>query len=213
MTTGRYIVFEGPDLVGKTTMAKMAKSWLADYKIDSVYAQQPGSTNLGGQLRHIIKHEQRIEIGKETEALVFVLDQMAFVENIALGAIDSGKWIMSDRNNYLSALVYQVLNGVPASRLDEFYSIVPSPKIDLVFVLSADPSILAARAKARGDDRWDRYESNADFMRRVYTAYDEICDSHADRIGAISNNCVCLDANRDIEEVFEDIKTYLTKLL
>ena len=214
MTDGRYIVFEGPDLVGKTTMANMAREWLAkEYEIDSIYAQQPGSTNLGRQLRHIIKHEQRIEIGRETEALVFVLDQMAFVENMALGAIDGGKWIISDRNNNISGLVYQVLNGVDPSRLNEFYSIVPTPKIDLIFVLQADSSIMVSRAKERGDEEWDRYESNADFMRRVYAAYDNLLESHRDRIADISKSCIYVDANRGIQEVFVDIKDYLAKLL
>jgi dTMP kinase len=213
MTLGRYIVIEGPDLVGKTTIARMVQDWLAGEGIDGVYAPQPGSTNLGEQLRHIIKHEQRIAIGKETEALVFVLDQMAFVENIALGALDGGKWVISDRNNYISGLIYQVLNGVEATRLDEFYSIVQTPKVDVVFILHADPSALAERAKKRDDKRWDRYESNPEFMDRVHSAYKKLLDNHGNRLANMSSSCIEIDANMAVEEVFSEIKTYLTKLL
>jgi len=211
---GRYIVFEGPDLVGKTTVAEMTRSWLLDeHGIDSVYAQQPGSTSLGQQLRHIIKHERRMAIGLETEAMVFVLDQMAFVENIALGALDGGKWIISDRNNNISALVYQALKGVKPSRIDEFYATVPSPQADVAFLLYANPKVLTLRAKNRGDEQWDRYESNKDFMASVYAAYDSILGDHGERIRRIAKDHVRLDAAEPIEQVFSKVKSYLSKLL
>lgn len=213
MKTGKYVVFEGPDLVGKTTMAQMVKTWLDDkHNIESFYAQQPGSTNLGKQLRHIVKHEQRIEIGLETEALMFVLDQMAFVENIAIETLNSGKWIISDRNNYISGLVYQTLNGVSPSRIDNFYAIIPTPPIDIVFVLRADKSI-ASRAKNRDSDAWDRYENNKDFMDKVYEAYNNLWLAHGLRINRIAKECVYINADRSIEEVFIEIINHLVKLL
>jgi dTMP kinase len=210
--TGRYIAFEGPDLVGKTTQANLLRAWLLEeHGIDSIYAQQPGATNLGSQLRHIVKHEKRIEIGTETEAMIFVLDQMAFVENIARGALDAGKWIVSDRSNNISGLVYQVLHGVKPSRLDEFYSVVPSPRFDIVFLLRADPEKLIPRT--RDDPKWDRYESNKDFMNKVYSAYDSLLDDHGDRIAKIARECVCIDASKTVDEVFSEVKNHLLQLL
>lgn len=213
MGISKYIAFEGPDLVGKTTVAKEIKTWLCnEHGIDSVYAQQPGSTALGTHLRHIIKHEERIEIGLETEAMLFALDQMAFVENIALAAIDSGKWILSDRNNYVSGLIYQVINGVRASRLDEFYAVVPTPKIDVIFLLTASREKVAPRASSR-EKKWDRYESNTEFMARVFAAYDKLLDDHQDRLARIASSCVLIDASRDIPIVLEEIKEHLFRLL
>lgn len=213
MGISKYIVFEGPDLVGKTTVAKEIRTWLHnEHETDSVYAQQPGSTALGAHLRHIIKHEERIEIGLETEAMLFALDQMAFIENIALAAIDSGKWIISDRNNYISGLIYQTINGVKASRLDEFYSVVPTPKIDVVFLLNASREKVAPRASSR-EKKWDRYESNTEFMTKVFAAYDRLLDEHRDRLAQITSSCVLIDAARDIPVVLEEIKKHLFRLL
>ena len=213
MGISKYIVFEGPDLAGKTTVAKEIKAWLAsEHDTDAVYAQQPGSTALGSHLRHIIKHEERIKIGKETEAMVFVLDQMAFVENIALAAIDSGKWILSDRSNFISGLVYQVLNGVEASRLEGFHAVIPTPKIDIIFLLHAPMEKIASRARNR-DKKWDRYESDYSFMVRVFAAYDRLLDEHRDRLAKVASSCILIDAARDTSVVLEEIKEHLSKLL
>jgi len=213
MNPSKYVVFEGPDLAGKTTVAKEVKLWLCkEHGIDSVYAPQPGSTALGAHLRHVIKHEERIEIGLETEAMLFALDQMAFVENIALAAIDSGKWILSDRNNFVSALVYQTINGVKASRLDGFYATIPTPKIDTIFLLQVQQEKIAPRASSR-EKKWDRYESNTEFMAKVFDAYDRLQEEHHDRLSRIARNCIPIDATRDVQVVLEEIKEHLFKLL
>jgi dTMP kinase len=213
MDKWRYICLEGPDLVGKTTMASRIKAWLAEVGIESRVAPQPGSTNLGVQLRHIIKHDKRIAIGKETEAMVFVLDQMAFVENILTEAQENGTWIISDRNNYISGLIYQVLNGVAPERLDHFYSVIHAPKIDMIFLLRAPSTTLKERAAKRGTDGWDRYESNLEFMERVYKAYEDLMEENTMRLSFVADSCAPIDASGDEDAVFEQIEEELKKLL
>jgi dTMP kinase len=213
MSKGRYICFEGGDLTGKTTMAHEVKGWLLSQGIVSKVAPQPGSTQLGEHLRHIVKHEKRILIGNETEALIFVLDHMAFVENILREALDEGIWILSDRNNYVSALVYQTLNGVDPDRLDEFYSIIPTPKLDVIFLLDAPLDALASRAEQRNDGKWDRYESNPGFMKKVYDSYVKLDKDHLARLSKIADSVCRIDAEGDQSTVFGRIKDHLTGLL
>jgi dTMP kinase len=214
MDKWRYICLEGPDLVGKTTMAERIQSWLTEVGVESRIAPQPGSTNLGVQLRHIIKHDKRIAIGKETEAMVFVLDQMAFVENILLEARENGVWVISDRNNYISGLIYQVLNGVDPKRLDHFYSVIETPKMDMILLLQAPPPVLKDRVKKRcSPEKWDRYESNTDFMERVYAAYGRLLEEHLVRLSFIADSCMPIDASADEEAVFAQIEEQLKKLL
>ena len=212
MDAWRYICLEGPDCVGKSTMAKRIQAWLAEIGIESIIAPQPGATALGQKLRQIIKHDDTINIGMETEAFVFVLDQMAFVEDLLVEAQKHGVWVISDRNNYISALVYQVLNGVDICRLDRFYSIVRSPKLDVTFLLQAPSSTLKNRID-RDSKRWDRYESNIAFMERVYDAYGNLMNDHRSRLSWISQRCVPINAAADEDAVFGQIEVELKKLL
>jgi dTMP kinase len=209
MTKGRYICLEGGDSVGKSTQAELLNDWLLTKGIEPILAPQPGATKFGSLLRQMVKHETDLQ-GLETEAMVFVLDHMSFVENVLLDALGRGAWVVSDRNDHISGMVYQVLNGVDPDRLDSFYSMVPTPKIDVVFLMHAPVSVLKTRADERGDTRWDRYESNSAFLERVYHRYNTLIDDHSDRLCKITNSCVSIDASAKIGNILDEIKSHLS---
>jgi dTMP kinase len=208
---GRYYIIEGPDLVGKSTVADRLGRWLYERQIKHIITPQPGATRLGGRLRQIIKHDKEITLGTETEAMMFVLDHLAFVEDLLYGQRE--EWIISDRNNYISALVYQALRGVNISRLDLFYSIVPTTKADGIFILNASEKNLAVRAKQR-PEVWDRYESNAKFMKAVHETYATLAKDHYGRLQAMlapEGVIAEIDANADIDTVMKEVINIIDK--
>lgn len=215
---GKYIVLEGPDLVGKSTMAQMVSGWLKSKDIKSIVAPQPGATDLGEKIRAIVKHDRGITLGQETEALMFVLDHMSFVETVLSKKLDEGIWVISDRHNFISALVYQVLNGVNPYRLEQFYSIFECcPRADMLLLLSATKQELKNRAPNR-PQTWDRYENNNDFMDKVVDAYENLTSTHGRRINDIVVKNIDVSPiyhieSGEINNVFENIITLISNLL
>ena len=180
---GKYLCIEGPDCVGKSSIASRIQEWLKTKGIESIVAPQPGATELGQKIRAIVKRDKDIKLGRETEAMMFVLDHMSFVENVLVDSLNNGVWVISDRHNYISALVYQVLCGVDPDRLREFYSLFQdAPKVDAMLILKTSVDELAKRAAKRNDTRWDRYENDDEFTLNVIAAYNSITKIHGDRM-------------------------------
>ncbi len=213
--TGRYYIFEGGDLTGKSTMAHMTQEWLTERGIKSVIAPQPGSTELGQKLRKMVKHDKSLDLGKETEAMIFVLDHLSFVETKLNKWLEEGMWVISDRNDHISGSVYQVLNGIDPDRLDALYSVVNTPKADGIFILKTSPEVLMKRAEERDDGNWDRYESNHEFMGKVYDTYDKLLTSSNKVKKMVKDDgfCLYIDADHSIPQVFSVIMTALNKRL
>jgi len=214
---GKYYIFEGGDLTGKSTMAKMVAEWLTEQGVKSVVAPQPGATEVGQKLRQMVKRDKTLELGKETEAMIFVLDHLSFVETKLNKLLGDGISVISDRNDHISGSVYQVINGIDSDRLDTFYSIVNTPKTDGIFVMRASPDVLKDRAGVRDGDNWDRYESNREFMDKVYSAYDYLLEGDSgNRINSMVKEdgfCCYVDADRTIPQVFSEVITIISKQL
>lgn len=63
-----FIVFEGLDGAGKSTQIALLSKWLSSIKIANQTFREPGSTEIGEQLRAIIKNHT---LPAETELLLF----------------------------------------------------------------------------------------------------------------------------------------------
>lgn len=214
---GKYVVLEGTDLSGKSTMVQLIHAWLSERNIPSIVAAQPGSTELGALLRQVVKHDKKIKIGKRSEAMMFALDHMAFCEEILNKTIDSGTWVISDRHDYISAMVYQALNGVDIGWLASLYTAMnDAPEVDAIFILHAPLDVLAKRAEKRNDGKWDRYESNTEFMKRVHDRYENLAPSlNSGMSGSILGHPQIfsyIDASLDKDKVFASIVEHLKRL-
>lgn len=232
MTTGngKFIVFEGPDNVGKTTVCKIINEWLNSKGIKSSYVKHPGSTEVGKELRKISKNA-KYHIPPITEALINVADNSAFLEQILKPRIDNGEWVLNDRNNFISGLVYQKHSGVSFDDLDRMFDIVQDKdyKIDIVFILTADSKYLDNRKSKKisieGKEEHDRYEDRGkeynDNIRNTY--YNLMEDKeYRDRISEFVETrrdlefsrpmLFYINANNKIEEVIDMVKETLESL-
>jgi thymidylate kinase len=99
-----------------------------------------------------------------------------------------------------------------------FYSVFKDmPKVDALLILKTSVDELTKRAKKRNDHRWDRYESDNEFIHNVILSYNKITDVHGSRMLDILNTnstlphptCKYIDASGSIEEVFDRVKTVL----
>jgi dTMP kinase len=109
--SGKLIVFEGADNLGKTTQIEALHSYLAiEKKLKVIKTREPGATNLGSKIREILLNSKE-KIPPIAQLMLFEADRNIHYETVLKPYLDKDYVILCDRF-YLSTLVYQhKLNG------------------------------------------------------------------------------------------------------
>lgn len=99
--TGRFLVLEGLDAVGKSTQARV----LAD-RLGAVLTREPGGTTIGGQIRELVLGFGTTGLVDRSEALLMAADRAQHAHEVIRPALASGRHVVSDRYLY-SSVAYQ----------------------------------------------------------------------------------------------------------
>ena len=100
-----FIVFEGLDASGKSTLIDRVRAWLQEQQIPSVLLRDPGSTPVGERIRNLVL-DPKEKPGARTETLLYEAARAEMVEKTILPALDEGKWVLCDRF-YSSTVAFQ----------------------------------------------------------------------------------------------------------
>jgi len=177
--TGRYIIVEGVDCSGKTTMSRRLAEYLEEKGIKTLLTIHPGATPAGQRIRSIVK-DPDIHLDKLTEALLFGADNSAFIHQVLIPNLNEGTWVIADRNNFISSLAYQIASGCKLDELDRIHDTINNPpKADLLLILRVGQELAFDRRRRRGmeKDRFeDRMTSGSEYYTKVSEAYDEMID-------------------------------------
>lgn len=197
-----FIVIEGCDGAGKTTLAHAIAQDLAKHSQDVVLTREPGGTPLGEELRGCLKGYAKPEQGASpqspdakslhvaAEALLFYgLRLQHWHQRIAPALARQGV-VVCDRF-FLSSWVYQgVLRGYGVENMQALHNLVmpadATPTVTLVLDLPWD--IACTRLAGRGDANVNDYDS------RGRAAYDQVRDAYTE-VARSYPNTVTLDAS------------------
>ena len=100
-----FITFEGIDGVGKSTQLDMLEKHLIAQGKEVVRTLEPGGTELGQEIRHLLLHRKG-DVAPRSEALLYAADRAHHVETKIKPALASGKVVLSDRY-FDSSVAYQ----------------------------------------------------------------------------------------------------------
>ena len=101
-----FFVFEGVDGAGKTTQLQLFAEWLNSLGHRVVTCQDPGSTQLGEEVRRLLLGSHQTPIHMRTEMMLFTTARTQLVEEIIKPALLVGQTVVLDRY-ILSTVVYQ----------------------------------------------------------------------------------------------------------
>ena len=181
---GRLISFEGAEGSGKTTQINRLLARLEKEKYDTLVTREPGGTEIGEEIRHLIIHNSKSNVlCAEAELLLFAASRAQLVRELIMPALNEGRIVICDR--YLdSTTVYQGvarrLSPDPVNQINQFA--VGSVMPDLTIVLDVPPEVSMQRIRKRHSDLPDRMEKeNIEFYRNVREGYLLLARSLPDR--------------------------------
>ena len=195
MNNAKFITFEGADGVGKSLQINLLAERLQAQGHCVHLTREPGGTELGEQLRHLILSTPHLS--PETQCTLFVGARAHHVQTVILPALAQGKWVLCDRFIH-STLVYQgILGGVD---LDFIYALHENLKINirpgLTFVLEADIDEGYKRCQHRSQEEQNVLDPRSiEHYHAVQNAYKTLAFENTIRIPAntIQSMQQCID--------------------
>lgn len=190
---GKFIVIEGPDGSGKTTVTKSLLEHYEKLGIKIIHTREPGGTQIGERIRELLLDPTFQEMDPKAEALLYAASRAQHVEEKIRPAIEEGYLVLCERYIF-SSLVYQGLSrelGVDnILKINNFATLDFEP--DMVIYL--DPKDQMTRDRIT-DRPLDRLEQEEDFARKVQTNYRILANKMKDSLFII-------DASKSPQEVF-----------
>ncbi len=203
---GTFILIEGGDGAGKDTQIEKLKEFLKDRP--AVFTREPGGTQVGWVLREMLLHNSQGPVSLPAELMLFLGDRAQHVEEVVRPALAEGKIVISNRS-WVSFLAYQIYGRhlpdwktVVELALEKIYAGVPA---DLVIVLDVPHEVGKERQQKMGKAP-DVMESMAsDTRSRIREAFLTIAQSLP--------TAVVINADRPIDDVWEDVKAEVLKVI
>ena len=197
------ITFEGIDGVGKSTQLNLLQTWLESQGHEVVRTLEPGGTELGQEIRHLLLHRKG-DVAPRAEALLYAADRAHHVATKIRPALEAGKVVLSDRY-FDSSIAYQ--GAARELDVEEVRSIslwaVDNLIPDLTVLLDLDAEAAIIRRSKTGTEP-DRLESEkVEFFMRARQQYLEL---------AKEPRFLVIDATLTIEEIQGQIRSRLESM-
>ncbi len=193
----KYIALEGGDGSGKSTVSAALRTRLAELGHPVIVVREPGGTPLGEAVRGLLLDSDRID--DWAEVFLFAAQRAELVRQVVTPALDTGKWVISDRT-YYSSIAYQgrarglgvdLVRSINETGLGGVFP-------DHVIVLDVDPE----KALARQDDP-DRIGSeDVEFQTAVRDGYLDL--GRTDPLVSV------LDGSLPIDDLVDEIMEIVT---
>lgn len=157
-TRGKFIVIDGGDGTGKTSVIEFLKSRLENTAV--LFTREPGGTPVAEAIRDILLKERSEYMFPETELMLFSAARLQHVGNFILPNLKKGLHVISDRFS-ASTIAYQ-LYGNGRFDLSIFFETLNKAALngcapDLYVLLDVNTeTALTRRKKAGGLTRFDR---------------------------------------------------------
>ena len=206
MVKVKYIVFEGIDGAGKSTLINQLKLRMQRKAYPTYTTFEPTSSPIGSMIRNILGG--RLEMSEQTIAALFVADRLDHLQNSVNGIltkINSGVHVLGDRY-YLSSYAYHV----PHVSLDwviEANSVcahILRPDITFFIDISIDESLHRIAKNRQETDLYETRERITKTMKNYLDAIERVKDVE---------NIVVIDGEQAPEQVMEEVWSHMEPLL
>ena len=195
-----FIVFEGIDGSGKSTISNMTVEYINNCGIEVVHFAEPSQGITGRKIRNLLKSP----IAPDPDMMLglFLEDREEDVSLRIKPALESGKTVVLDRYYYSNA-AYQGASGLSYKRILKANMDRNFPKPDRVYLLDIHPSESLMRVESRNEEDGCTRElfEKESFLSEVSNIYHLIADE----------SFYILDARKKPEELMTEIVSDLKR--
>jgi len=197
----KIISFEGVEGVGKSTQISMLDSYLVSKGFSTEVLREPGSTQIGENIREILLNTSA-DLSNESELLLmFAARAQLISEKINYSDKDI---ILFDRF-YDASLAYQGFGrGLSQEIIKNLINFTKCPEPDITFLLDIE---VEEGFKRKLNDKKDRIESSGiAFFENVRSGYLTLSQNDPNRIKV-------LDAKKSIDDLHSEIMSFVDIIL
>ena len=185
-----FVVFEGIDGAGKSSLIEKVKEHYLQQGVDVLALREPGSTQIGEKIRNLILHET---MSPKTEVMLFFAARAELVETKIKPALNKGTLVLLDRYS-LSTYAYQGAGrGLDVPILVEINDFVTNHlDPDVAFVVDVPVDVALKRSKKT--DKFDN--ETVEFFERVRETFV--------MSAKVYNGFVLLDGTKPLEDLVKE---------
>jgi len=190
--------------IRRFSRTKNAKRFLVHKKYRILTTREPTSGKYGEKIRQMLKKEKDPGISSGKLMEFFIKDRNEHLKNTILPFLKkSGKSelniVLCDRY-YYSTIAFQGAQGVDVQHI--IAKNKPFLKPDIAFILDVEPSIALQRIEYRKKEKFEQLE----FMKKIRKNFLSLPK-------LLKDNIKIIDANKKLEDVFDDVKKELNSLV
>lgn len=193
-TTGVFIVVEGPEGAGKSTLVRALGARLLAEGLQVLQVREPGGTPVAEAARKVALRS-RHELSPAAELFLILAARADLVAQVIRPALAAGQVVLADRFD-LSTRAYQVGGrGLPADDVDAALRVATGglvPDLTLVLDIPVELGRDRQRRARKVKDRFEREDDN--FHERVRAAYEAATGPGVVHLDATPSKTTVLDA-------------------
>ncbi len=208
MAKGKFLAMEGGEGVGKTTQINALAAAIRAAGFDVIITREPGGTEGAEAIRQLLLGGSAERWLPRAEALLFAAARSDHVERLIRPALDSGKWVISDRFVDSSRAYQSGGSGIDDDDIMAVHAVGSDGLLpDRTLVLTLDADEAARRAAERDANRPDRIGGRAsDYHGKVDAAFRKFAASEPERVRLV-------DASGEAAEVTARLMAEIADLL
>jgi len=210
---GTFIVLDGGEGAGKTTVAKAVAKELG---WNAIATREPGGSAYAEKIRELVLSDLAKHSDVETQFALFWAARRDFLKHVVIPAINDGKTVITDRFDS-STYAYQIAaQGNP--QLEKLFwqtreLFLEEYEPDAYILLDINPKEGLSRARGRGNETLNHFDKRKiDFHIKVNKGLREFV---LQKVGA---NKICksigevVDASQELEKVIADVIEIVHKI-
>lgn len=199
-----FITFEGIDGVGKSTQLDLLEQWLIARGREVLRTLEPGGTELGQEIRHLLLHRKG-DVSPRSEALLYAADRAHHVATKIRPALQQGKVVLSDRY-FDSSVAYQgaareldvdQVRDISLWAVDNLL-----PDLTILLDLTAEQAIQRRNRTGVEPDRLE--QEKVDFFERAREQYLKL---------ATEPRFLIIDANLSVDDIQRQVRARVAEVM